>query len=94
MDFLELAASRVVIGFVFLAGITMWFDFQGLRSLTARELGKLTLLGLLGVGAYPVAAWGLVYTSVTHFAIIYSLLPTFTTLMSMARGKDHPMLPR
>jgi drug/metabolite transporter (DMT)-like permease len=44
---------------------------------------------LLGVGAYPIAAWGLVYTSVTHFAIIYSLLPTFTTLISIARGRDH-----
>jgi drug/metabolite transporter (DMT)-like permease len=88
VDFLELASSRVVIGFLFLAGITMWFDFQGLRALTARRLGKLTLLGVLGVGAYPIGAWGLVYTSVTHFAIIYSLLPTFTTLISMARGKD------
>ena len=88
VDFLELASSRVVIGFLFLAGITMWFDFQGLRALTARHLGKLTLLGLLGVGAYPIGAWGLVYTSVTHFAIIYSLLPTFTTLISIARGKD------
>ena len=89
VDFLELASSRIVIGFLFLAGITLWFDFQGLRSLTVRHLGKLTLLGLLGVGAYPIAAWGLVYTSVTHFAIIYSLLPTFTTLISIARGKDH-----
>ena len=89
IDFMELAASRVAIGFLFLAGITVWFDLQGLRSLTPREVGKLTLLGLLGVGAYPIAAWGLVYTSVTHFAIIYSLLPTFTTLISMARGKDH-----
>ena len=89
IDFMELAASRVAIGFLFLAGITIWFDFQGLRSLTPRELGKLTLLGLLGVGAYPIGAWGLVYTSVTHFAIIYSLLPTFTTLISIARRKDH-----
>jgi drug/metabolite transporter (DMT)-like permease len=89
VDFLELAASRVAIGFLFLAGITVWFDLPGLRSLTPREVGKLTLLGLLGVGGYPIAAWGLVYTSVTHFAIIYSLLPTFTTLISMARGKDH-----
>jgi drug/metabolite transporter (DMT)-like permease len=89
VDFLELASSRVVIGFLFLAGITMWFDFQGLRALTARRLGKLTLLGVLGVGAYPIGAWGLVFTSVTHFAIIYSLLPTFTTLISIARGKDH-----
>ena len=89
IDFLELASSRVVIGFLFLAGITMWFDLQGLRALKAHHLGKLTLLGLLGVGAYPIGAWGLVYTSVTHFAIIYSLLPTFTTLISIARGKDH-----
>ena len=89
VDFLDLAASRVAIGFLFLAGITVWFDLPGLRSLTTREVGKLTLLGLLGVGGYPIAAWGLVYTSVTHFAIIYSLLPTFTTLMSIARGKDH-----
>ena len=88
IDFLDLASSRTVIGFIFLAGMTMWFDFQGLRALTARHFGKLTLLGLLGVGAYPIGAWGLVYTSVTHFAIIYSLLPTFTTLISIARGKD------
>jgi drug/metabolite transporter (DMT)-like permease len=88
VDFLELAASRVAIAFLFLAAITMWFDVEGLRSLTAREFGKLSLLGLLGVGGYPIAAWGLVYTSVMHFAMIYSLLPTFTTLFSIARGKD------
>ncbi|HVG03161.1 MAG TPA: EamA family transporter [Nitrospira sp.] len=93
VDFLELAANRVAIAFLFLAGITMWFDVEGLRSLTARECGKLTLLGLLGVGGYPIAAWGLVYTSVTHFAMIYSLLPTFTTLLSIARGKDHANIP-
>ena len=93
VDFLELAANRVAIAFLFLAGITMWFDVEGLRSLTAREFGKLTLLGLLGVGGYPIAAWGLVYTSVTHFAMIYSLLPTFTTLLSIARGKDHANIP-
>ncbi len=90
VDFLDVASSRIIIGFLFLAGTTMWFDFQGLRTLTARHLGKLTLLGLLGVGGYPIGAWGLMYTSVTHFAIIYSLLPTFTTLISIARGKDHP----
>ena len=88
IDFLELASSRIVIGSLFLAGITMWFDSQGLWALKARQLGKLTLLGLLGVGAYPIGAWGLVHASVTHYAIIYSLLPTFTTLISMARGKD------
>lgn len=89
LDFLQIAGNRIVIGFVVLAGITMWFDAQGIRALTAGHFGKLTLLGLLGVGAYPIAAWGLVYTSVTHFAIVYSLLPTFTTLLSIARGKGH-----
>ena len=88
VDFLELAASRVVIAFLFLAGMTMWFDVEGFRSLTARGFGKLTLLGMLGVGGYPIAAWGLLNTSVTHYALIYSLLPTFTTLLSIARGKD------
>ena len=90
VDFLQVAASRIVIGFILLAGITLSFDAKGIRSLTARDLWKLAVLGLLGVGGYPIAAWGLVYSSVTHFAIIYSLLPTFTTLLSIARGKDQP----
>ncbi len=88
VDFLELASSRVVIGFLFLAGITTWLDFRGLRALRPRHILQLTLLGMLGVGAYPIGAWGLAYTSVTHFAIIYSLLPTFTTLISIGCGKD------
>ncbi len=89
VDFLQVAASRIVIGFLVLAGITLWFDSKGIRALTARDLRKLAVLALLGVGGYPIAAWGLVHSSVTHFAIIYSLLPTFTTLLSIARGKDH-----
>ena len=48
IDFLELAASRVVIGFLFLAGITIWFDFQGLRSLTATRAWKTHPLGIAG----------------------------------------------
>lgn len=88
VDSLELASSRVWIGFLFLAGITMWVDARGLRELTARHILHLTMLGMLGVGAYPIGAWGLTYTTVTHFAIIYSLLPTFTTLISIGCGKD------
>ncbi len=48
--------------------------------------GKLTPLELLGVGAYSIGALGLVYTSITHFTIIYRLLLTFTTLINLARG--------
>ena len=88
LDVLGIACSRVVIGFVFLIGITTWVDFHGLRGLTVPHILQLAMLGLLGVGAYGVAAWGLRYTSVTHYALIYSLLPTFTTLMSICCGKD------
>jgi len=88
MDVLGLACSRVVIGFLFLAAITAWIDFRGLRALTAPHVLQLAMLGLLGVGAYAVAAWGLMYTSVTHYALLYSLLPTFTALVSMGCGKD------
>ena len=88
VDVLGLACSRVVIGFLFLAGITAWIDFRGLRTLTAPHILQLAMLGMLGVGAYAVAAWGLRYTSVTHYALLYSLLPTFTALFSMCCGKD------
>lgn len=88
VDVLGLACSRVVIGFCFLAAITAWIDFRGLRALTAGHILQLAMLGLLGVGAYAVAAWGLMYTSVTHYALLYSLLPTFTALVSMGCGKD------
>lgn len=88
VDVLGLACSRVVIGFFFLAVITAWIDSRGLRALTAHHILQLAMLGLLGVGAYAVAAWGLMYTSVTHYALLYSLLPTFTALVSMGCGKD------
>jgi drug/metabolite transporter (DMT)-like permease len=88
VDVLGLACSRVVIGFVFLIGMTVWVDLRGLRGLTTADVVQLAMLGLLGVGAYGVAAWGLKYTTVTHYALIYSLLPTFTALISTCCGKD------
>ena len=88
VDFLELASVRIVIGFLFLAGITAWIDLRGLRAVSARHMVQLALLGMLGAGGYPIGAWGLAYTSVTHFAIIYSLLPTFTALISIGCKRD------
>lgn len=93
VDFLELASVRIVIGFLFLAGITAWIDLRGLRALTVRQIVQLTLLGMLGAGGYPIGAWGLTYTSVTHFAIIYSLLPTFTALISIGCRRDRANVP-
>lgn len=93
LDFLGLAVGRVFIGFLILAIITARIDPTGLRSLSARDLLMLAPAGLTGVASYAVAAWGLTYSNVTHYVLLYSLLPTFTTLFSICLGKDraHPV---
>ena len=77
LTFLSIANGRIVIDFLFLAAVTACFDGKGLRSLGIADSVRFGLLGLLGVGSYVVAAYGLLYTNVTHYALIYSLLPTF-----------------
>jgi drug/metabolite transporter (DMT)-like permease len=88
MTFLSIASGRIVIGFVFLAVVTACLDWQGLRSLSIADGARFGVLGLLGVGSYVVAAYGLLYTNVTHYALIYSLLPTFTAFFSWCLSKD------
>ncbi|HKR79344.1 MAG TPA: DMT family transporter [Nitrospira sp.] len=88
LTFLSIANGRIVIGFLFLAAVTACFDGKGLRSLGIADTVRFGLLGLLGVGSYVVAAYGLVYTNVTHYALIYSLLPTFTAFFSWCLSKD------
>ncbi len=92
LDFLDVASGRIVIGFLFLAGITACLDWRGLYALRFSDGAQLGAVGALGVGSYAVAAWGLGYTSVTHYALVYSLLPTFMALFSWALGKDRPSL--
>src|SRR5688572_3017641 len=89
LTFLSIVSGRVVIGFLFLAGITACVDWKGLRALSLIDGARFGVLGLLGVGSYVVAAYGLLYTNVTHYALIYSLLPTFTAFFSWCLGKDH-----
>lgn len=91
LDFLSLAVWRVLFGFIFLAIITSRIDPTGLRSLGARDLLMLAPAGLTGVASYAIAAWGLMYTNVTHYVLLYSLLPTFTTLFSIYLGKDRAL---
>jgi drug/metabolite transporter (DMT)-like permease len=91
LDFLGLAVGRVFIGFLGLAIITSRIDPTGLRSLSARDLLMLAPAGLTGVASYAVAAWGLMYTNVTHYVLLYSLLPTFTTLFSIYLRKDRAL---
>jgi drug/metabolite transporter (DMT)-like permease len=88
LTFLSIATGRVVIGFVFLATMTSCLDRKGLRLLSLGDGARFGVLGLLGVGSYVVAAYGLLYTNVTHYALIYSLLPTFTAFFSWCLAKD------
>lgn len=83
-----MAGLRVLIGFFFLLPITLLWDRRGGKALAAADTVKLTLLGLLGVASYAIAAWGLLYTSVTHYILIYSLIPSFTTMFSVLWGKE------
>jgi len=88
LTFLSIASGRIIIGFLFLAAITVCLDWKGLRSLSIADGAQFGVLGLLGVGSYVVAAYGLLYTDVTHYALIYSLLPTFTAFFSWCLAKD------
>src|SRR5215510_13149029 len=87
-----LAWFRVMIGFVFLFAITLFWDRRGLLSLAPPDLLKLALVGFLGVFSYAIAAWGLMYTSVIHYALIYGLLPSCTSILSVLLGKDQMSL--
>jgi drug/metabolite transporter (DMT)-like permease len=88
LTFMTIATGRIVIGFLFLAIVTAFLDWQGLRSLSIADGARFGVLGLLGVGSYVVAAYGLLYTNVTHYVLIYSLLPTFTAFLSWCLSKD------
>jgi drug/metabolite transporter (DMT)-like permease len=88
LTFLSIAGGRIIIGFLFLASLTAYLDWKGLRALNIIEGARLGGLGLLGVGSYAVAAYGLMYTNVTHYALIYSLLPTFIALFSWCLSRE------
>jgi drug/metabolite transporter (DMT)-like permease len=92
MQPIGLAWVRVVIGFIFLFVITLFWDRRGLWSLATRDLLQLGLVGFLGVFSYAIAAWGLMYSSVIHYALIYSLLPSCTATLSVLMGKDQMSL--
>ena len=89
-----LASFRVIIGFVFLLAITWFWDRRGLISLATADLLTLGFVGFLGVFSYAISAWGLMNTSVVHYALIYSLLPSCTAALSVLCGKDHLSAPK
>jgi len=85
---IALATLRVTIGFFVLMLATMLWDRGGAKEVVGRRTVPLALLGLLGVASYAVAAWGLLYTSVTHYILVYSLMPALTAVFSCVYGKE------
>lgn len=88
------ACFRVTIGFLLLLGMTWLCDRRGLMSLSAGDMLRLSLVGFLGVFSYAIAAWGLMHTSVVHYALIYGLLPSCTAALSMFTGHDRLTTPK
>jgi drug/metabolite transporter (DMT)-like permease len=87
----ELVCLRIFIAFICLFLVTMAGPWREIFTLRWDDVFRLTLLGILGVGlAYGLAGWALVYTSVTHYSLIYSLNPSFTALFSFLMKKDRP----
>lgn len=89
MPALDLTCLRVGVGWVFLSLIAVTWDRYELSLLTRRDVLKLALLGLVGVGLpYAVAVWSLMYTTVTHYVLIYSLTPAITAGFSAVFAKE------
>ncbi len=88
MQPIGMAGIRVAIGFAVLLGISLVKERRALLSIALRDLLQLSFVGFLGVLSYGLAAWGLLYTSVIHYSLIYGLLPSFTALFSFLMGKE------
>jgi len=89
-----LACFRVMIGFLLLLAITWLWDRRGLLSLSGGDVLRLAGVGFLGVFSYAIAAWGLMHTSVVHYALIYGLLPSCTAAISRLSGQDRIGVPK
>lgn len=86
---LMLAFFLVTLAFLFLLAMTAVWDLRAIAGLAAADVIKLALLGILGVASYSLAAWGLMKTSVTHYTLIYSLIPALTTLFAFMMKREH-----
>jgi drug/metabolite transporter (DMT)-like permease len=89
MPALDLTCLRLGVGWVFLSMMAATWDRQEISLLTPRDVLKLAALGVVGVGIpYAVAVWSLVYTTVTHYVLIYSLTPAITAGLSTVFAKE------
>jgi drug/metabolite transporter (DMT)-like permease len=88
VDPVTVATLRTLIAFVILFPIAACRDHGAIKRLARRDLVELSALGALGIGSYLVAATGLYYTTVTHYVLIYSLLPGWTAVfMALLRHR-------
>jgi drug/metabolite transporter (DMT)-like permease len=92
VDPVTVAALRTLIAFVILLPVAACRDRGAIVRLTRRDIVELSALGALGIGSYLVAATGLYYTTVTHYVLIYSLLPGWTAVF-MAVLRHRPLTP-
>jgi drug/metabolite transporter (DMT)-like permease len=81
VDPITVATLRTIIPFAVLFPIAACRNSGALMRLNRRDLKELSALGVLGIGSYLVAATGLSYTTVTHYILIYSLLPGCTAIL-------------
>lgn len=84
VDPVTVATLRTLIGFIILFPVAACRDLGAILRLTRRDIVELSALGALGIGSYLVAATGLYYTTVTHYVLIYSLLPGWTAVFMAA----------
>ena len=87
VDPVTVATLRTLIAFVILFPIAACRDPRAITRLTRRDFVELSALGALGIGSYLVAATGLYYTTVTHYVLIYSLLPGWTAVFMAVRHR-------
>ena len=84
-----LTFSRVTIALVILMMVALLTEQNPFRAILREDLALLGLLGVWGIAAaYLVAAWGLLYTPVSHYVLIYSVMPCMTLLFSRLAGRE------
>ncbi len=89
VDPVTVATLRTLIAFVILFPVAACRNRGAIMRLTRQDLVELSALGALGIGSYLVAATGLYYTTVTHYVLIYSLLPGWTAVfMAVLRHRQ------
>jgi drug/metabolite transporter (DMT)-like permease len=88
---LTLAMLRYAIGFLCLAPFAApaWRAYPGHDHVPARDLAAMALLGIVQFGVLiALLNWGLRHVSAAQAALLFSLFPFLTLLLSAAAGQE------